>query len=252
MAERVPHWSVYTVYTVLFGPHAPRSLDNPPAQGSTELMRYVVFTDKGPESLEIGDRWEVRHVVNPLPPQAAARHYKMHPELVAREEDFCTIWMDATFVWRQSPDEFVDRAIARNYVIAGFKHPDRHRIVDEGAEIARCGLAPEAQVLAQIRAYQAFGFDTQGDPLTALTTTGLLLRRCTDRVGQFNKLWAQQIHRFTLRDQMSIDFCAWSMKIPIGHMEGNYRENPFARYLSARRTPRPARTPLVGTWGQVR
>ena len=225
----------YTVYTVLFGPHAPLSLPEPPPGD----MRFVVVTDHPASKLELGPRWEVLSVPTVTHPQKAARHYKMFPDLVARRDDVCTVWMDATFVWSQSPDAFVDPALLRNHAIAGLVHPDRRRMVEETAEVIRVGLAPEREARAQATAYQAEGFDTDARPLTALTTTGLLLRKRTDHVNAFNALWAAQLLTYTLRDQLSIDYCAWKLGLPIGHLTGSYRQNPYARYLSARRTPRP-------------
>jgi hypothetical protein len=90
----------------------------------------------------------------------------------------------------------------------------------------------------QIRAYQDEGFDTDAEPQRVITTGGLLVRMPSLSVRDFNRLWLEQIHRYTMRDQLSIDYCAWKLGLRIGHLQGVYTANPYALYQRSRHARR--------------
>lgn len=217
------------VYTALLGALAPGTLP-PPVPGAD---RYLCITDNQ-QLVNLG--WDV--VLAPtLDARRAARFAKTHPHRFCPDAAV-SVWIDGSFTLKQSPTTLVATAAALNTDIVAFSHPDRHRMVDEAAIVARLKLADPATVQQQVQAYTAEGFDTESAPIHHLTTTGLLIRWLTPAVHTFNALWHEQLQRFTLRDQLSVDYCAWKLGLTIGYLDGHYRDNPYVQYHRNRRIPK--------------
>lgn len=185
---------------------------------STFPGRYVCFTDR----TVLG--WECLPPPEGYPRQAA-RRAKMR--LLDAE---WSIWMDASFDLIVDPQVILAAAEATGCDVAGFAHPDRHRIRDEAREVIRFGLAPRDLVERQVESYRLAGFDTDDDEQRILTTTGLLVRKHTPAVREFFNHWAAELEQWTLRDQLSVDYSAWRSGVKVGHLPGHYRDNAFVQY----------------------
>src|SRR5690606_9472229 len=133
------------------------------------------------------------------------RKLKQRPHVVFPDAGV-TLWMDAAFQLLAAPEKLLAMATAD---VMGFKHPDRTRITDEAPAIVRAGKGRREDVEAQLAAYQAQGWDTADNPQRYITNGGFLLRRNTDAVRRFNEAWHHEVQTRSLRDQMSIDYCAW-------------------------------------------
>src|SRR5690606_6205363 len=107
----------------------------------------------------------------------------------------------------------------------------RARIKDECEAIIRAGKAKPEAVRAQLAAYQADGWDTDDNPQRAITNGGFMLRRHTERVVRFNEVWHHEVQTRTLRDQMSLDYCAAKVGLPIDYFPGDVTANKFVRRL---------------------
>lgn len=211
------------VVTALIG--AAESVVPPPR--SQPGVRYVCVTDRADVR-----GWERLPASNYQDPRRAARLVKtsvheMFPGLV-------TVWLDASFELLVHPKEIIEAAVLTGCSLVGFVHPDRSRICDEAEAILRSRLAPQPQVMWQLQAYQDEGFDTAETPQTVLTTTGVLVRWPTPEVIAFNRLWQRQVLTHTVRDQLSVDYCAWRTGVRIGYLPGHYRDNSYVRYDRAR------------------
>lgn len=201
------------VYTALFGDVTRDRLTSPPA-GLAD--RCVCFTDA---PLTVSG-WEIRRLSSVgRSPSFLARLVKTRPDRWFGP-DATTLWVDASCELQSG------LTIApEGPPIIGLRHPDRSSVDAEAAEIIRLGLAPADVVYAQLDAYRADGFATNG---RELTTTGVLLRR--PEAHAFNLLWEDQIIRYNLRDQLSIDYCAWKTGRAITYWPGSYRDNEVMRY----------------------
>lgn len=214
------------VYTALLGPDAPDSLPDPPLSADVE---YVCFTDRDRGYMG----WKTVRLDTWTHPRLYARYLKvashsLFPSVKA------TIWLDASFHLLCDPLAIINESASLGLVV-GFVHPDRQRMRDEARAVIACGQAPAPDVNRQVASYQAEGFDTDAQPQTILTTTGLLVRWRHPQTETFNRLWQAQFKAFTIRDQLSIDYCAWKLGLTIGHLAGSYRQNAYARYDRRRR-----------------
>ena len=197
------------VYTALFGYTDP--LHEPLCQSQA---RFVCYTDQPLKS----QRWEIIRVPRQDFPTRISRLTKaMSHKLLDCE---WSLWMDANFTIITDPYLLLD-----DNEISLFKHPDRTRITDEAQEIIRLQKTCPDKIRAQLAAYKADGFDTDSNPQKILSQNGVILRKHTPQICKLNEMWAHEIHTKSLRDQMSLNYCAWKLGVDINYWPGYHRNN---------------------------
>ena len=159
-------------------------------------------------------------------PQLASRFAKTHPQIFKGAD--WTLWIDCRFRLDVDPVPIAEDMDARGIEFAALRHPDRDHIADEVEAILALNKAPEALLRAQLAHYEAKGFTDQQRTLT--TSGGFLLRKNTPRMREFNRLWWEEQTRWTLRDQMSLDYCAKKAGVKVHYLEGHYRDNPYSSW----------------------
>jgi hypothetical protein len=211
------------VYTTVFGNtdrlHEPLHADK---------AHYVCFTDQPRLRAR---RWALVRLPLMEQPTRAARTLKAMSHEVFPEAD-ATLWQDANFSIRIHPDRILARFKGE---ITTFRHHFQSRIKDETEAIIQLGKAKEAPTRAQLAAYQAQGFDCDENPMRELSVGGFILRRHTDDIKALNRLWCAEIHTYTLRDQMSLDYIAWKLGLKIDRFPGRYNANGLTRYVPYKR-----------------
>lgn len=208
-----------TVFTTVFGNTDP--LHEPACSGGA---RFVCFTDQQIRS----SKWEIVQ----MPPQAApTRAARMMKTLSHKTVDTeWSLWIDANFTLMVEPEKLLKYGEFVN-----FMHRDRTRISDEAREIIRLRKAMPDATMRQLAAYQAEGFDTKASPQRVLSCNGVILRHHTPQVVALNELWAAEIDKHTLRDQMSLDYCAWKLGFEISRWPGLHDHNPYFQHKHYRR-----------------
>lgn len=205
------------VYTTVFGDTD--HLKEPEAIGKA---RWVCFSDRPIQSA----RWEVIVVGKTSAPSRACRMYKQRSHVIFPDATW-TLWVDSSMRVLADP---VSIACAATHDMMTFRHPDRRRISEEWQAIIKWGKAPEQVVIDQLAAYQADGWDTEENPQSHISNGGFIFRRNIPLVNKFNEMWHKEVQTRCLRDQMSIDYCAWKCGLRIGHFAGNVRRNRFVQY----------------------
>lgn len=198
-------------YTAIFG-ESDSLKQAPPAD------RAICFTDVPPAHY-LG--WEIVRHEHAGRPRVAARILKMTPHLLFPDA-VGSVWVDGSIkitnwqllMWDAQPHE-----------IACLAHPDRSSCYDEGRTVIRLERANPSSVGDALELYRAEHFEPE-----TLSTTGLLYRKHTHRVQSFNEMWRQHLDRYGINDQVHIDYCAWKTGVPIGYLQGHYRDNPYAAY----------------------
>lgn len=204
------------VYTCVFGDTDP--LQDPRVPGQA---RYVCFTDQPLESKV----WEIVRTQRKDRPKRACRALKQPSHRVFPEAE-ATLWIDAQLDLLVDPMTLLARFPGP---LTGFRHAKRRRITDEAEAIIRAGKGKPDAIRAQLKAYQADGWDTRERPQRTITNGGFLLRRHTPAVCEFNDRWHHEVQTRTLRDQMSLDFCAAKVGLPISYFPGDIARNPITR-----------------------
>lgn len=206
------------VYTCVFGDTDP--LRDPSKPGG---VRFVCFTDQPIKSKV----WEIVTLPKQDTPKRACRQYKQPSHLIFPDAD-ATLWLDAQFALTANPLALLEKYKGE---FTGFRHHKRDRITDECEAIIAAGKAKPDAVRAQLAAYKAEGWDTDANPQRAITNGGCMLRRHTDVVKRFNDAWHHEVQTRTLRDQMSLDYCAANVGLRIDHFPGNMVMNPIGRRI---------------------
>ena len=206
------------VYSALLGDVTRDIVAAPPAGCDA---KYVLFTN-GP-AVEGWERVEVSATLD-RSPRMTARLLKANPELWFPNVD-ATVWIDAGARLLRPVADLVRLGDA----VAAFRHHRRGCLADEGRAVARRDARHDEAVARQLGEYRRLCFDP--DAPRAITVTGLLVRRGRDvRVRAFNEVWQAQLMRHTLRDQLSIDYAAWSTDVTIHHLSRSYVNNSFVRF----------------------
>lgn len=209
-----------TVYTTVFGYTDP--LHEPVRRWPG--VRFVCFADQ-PVRARI---WEVVRVPKVEAPTRMSRMMKALSHKYTDTE--WALWIDANFTLLVDP-----RTLLKHGDFVTFRHRDRTRITDEAKEIIRLGKALPDKIEQQLSAYKADGFDTDENPMRELSCNGVILRRHTPEVIALNEALAHELSTHTLRDQMSLDYCAWKQGFTLKRWPGVHSSNPYFKYRSFRR-----------------
>lgn len=207
------------VYTALFGYTDP--LHEPMCKSDA---RFVCYTDQPLKS----KRWEIIQVPRQQFTTKISRLAKaMSHRLLPTE---WSLWIDASFTIIIDPYLLID-----DNDISLFKHPDRTRITDEAAAIIQLNKTCPDKIRSQLAAYHADGFDTESNKQMVMSQNGVILRRHTPKIIALNEMWANEIHNRSLRDQMSLNYCAWKLGVDLNYWEGSHRKNSFFMFQHYKR-----------------
>jgi hypothetical protein len=212
------------VYTASFGPEAMEPQD--PVVVNPEI-EYLRFTNRECSSKV----WKCKRELQAKRPRYRARMRKILPQSWLPPHTW-SVWMDDRFRLDIDPTDLIHELDAAGVEIAAMKHPARDNLADEVEEILRLGKAPERLLREQFNLYKKIGWV---DRLKTLTASGFLLRKDTGKVRKFNALWAREVQRWTLRDQMSMDNCAIEAGLTIHHLEGTYGTGHCNPYVTWRK-----------------
>jgi hypothetical protein len=172
---------------------------------------FILFTDNRRIKSK---RWQIVYVNSKSidkDPQRAARYVKVNPQLFLPENHTMSIWVDANY-----------RIMARNitdiirgntqYDMITYRHPKRNGAYDEIKACLELQLDEPSRLLEQKRYYEADYFPKS----YGLFHTAVMIRKNNQKINDMNRLWWEQIDRFSKRDQISLPFVIWRMGINVG------------------------------------
>ena len=211
---------ILTVYTSVFGDTDP--LYDSPIKSAA---RFICLTDN--KYLK-SRTWEMVYVG---PVKRPNRHSRVVKALSHQYVDTpWSLWMDCNFTLKVDPMALIGMGDFVN-----FRHPDRDNLLDEARIIIRLRKAKEETVWRQLQAYEKDNFPTKKAPLHGLCNNGVVLRHHTPAVRQLNELWHEQHQRYTLRDQLCVDYVMWKQGFTPQRFSGSYRDNPYFIYHKSRK-----------------
>jgi hypothetical protein len=133
---------------------------------------------------------------------------KLLPHLFTTNE--YSIWIDGNIRLLKSPEELIAKHL-KDHDIAVYKHPTRDCLYDEASKCAVLGLDDAEVIIEQAKAYEDSSFAKH----RGLAECGIIFRRHTDKVRQFNNEWFAQYCRYSVRDQISFMFAADIVSLPV-------------------------------------
>jgi len=114
-----------------------------------------------------------------------------------------SIYIDGNITLNVSPETIIDKYL-KDYDIAVFRHPVRDCIFDEAMTCAKLKLDDPEIIIEQAKAYEDLGFAKH----KGLAECGIIIRRHTPEIENFNNTWWAEYSRYSRRDQISFMFAA--------------------------------------------
>jgi len=137
-----------------------------------------------------------------------------------------SIWLDGNISLAVDQSFLVE--LLGDYDIALFSHPHRTSVYQEHKEAIK-RLPEELKPLMdrQIKDYRS-----EGLPENNLCECGVLIRKESPIVEEFNNRWWAEICKYQHRDQISFPYVWWKMqdRIKIKVLEGNVRSHKYFKY----------------------
>jgi hypothetical protein len=179
-------------------------------------VRYVCFTDR---ALPPCEPWELQPAY--LPFASASRNSripKLLPHLHVGAE--YSIYHDANFCLKRSPDYLIERYLApRRLDLAMFVHPARKNVEQEANEIIAHPEWFPGMDMDVVRA-QVTRWKHAGAP-EGLWAAGMILRRHTEDIAAFNRIWWDEFQRGSTRDQLALPLARHFAGVRIEDIQGN-------------------------------
>jgi hypothetical protein len=216
------------VYTAIFG-DIPDQL-KPPAKFKPDAgVAFVCFSDRK-YLAENAAPWQVRPPLWSDPdPRRTARYHKILSHLAFADANY-TLWLDGNIQLTTNPRDLVGRYLTDGVDVAAFKHRHRSCVYEELEACVRLDKDGVAVMRRQIEGYRKQGYPEQN----GLAETGVLLRRHSPRVKEFNQAWWNEIEAGSVRDQLSFNFVMWNRKMSYGLLKGQPDRSPYVKYARHR------------------
>jgi hypothetical protein len=137
-----------------------------------------------------------------------------------------SIWLDGN-IFLLIPKEQLVKEFLGDADMAVWKHPDRDCLYEEGKAVKGIGGDYTWKVDEQLLHYRKNGFpDNAG-----LYECGVIIRRHSKRMEEFNEAWWKELCDWSCRDQISFPYVLRDfpdLKIKVN--EGNVRNHPYFSY----------------------
>jgi len=202
--------------------------------GKTDMLASPLVVDPAARYLCFSDRpvrvtpYEWVRIPPSTEPRLASRRVKALADHSVLLESDATLYHDASYRLLCGPG-WVSHLLEREPCdLVALRHPKRRVAEREAKQIAKYGYLPRVDALAHVRRYREAGC-----PKDVITAGGLLGRRVSPIMAQFNALWWDEVQRWNGRDQASLDFCAWSLGVRIYRTKGTIKDNVYAAWREA-------------------
>ncbi len=185
--------SKITVYTCITG--AKDKLRDDQVKGKAEFIAFtdIKYPSKTWKQLPAYDRFK--------DPRRNSRIQKILSHQYIDTE--YSIYVDGNISLLVSPEELIKKHL-ENHDIAVFKHPNRNCLYEEALVCANKGLDDTDVLIGQMRAYEKNGYARH----KGLAECGIIMRRHTSKLEEFENAWWAEFCRHSRRDQVS---CMYAM-----------------------------------------
>lgn len=190
------------IYTVLFGNN--RLELNEPKHMNKDWS-LICFTDRHIKSTN----WNIIKIKH-NDPLKKSREIKIRCDKFL-DFDVC-IYIDSQFTIKCDLDNFMSKNLKNDFSL--MRHMCRKCVYKEAAHCILKGKGNKNSILEQIKQYQKEGFPRN----FGLYACGIMIRKNTPEVVDFMKIWYNEIHKYSYRDQISFPYILWKTPIKIDVM----------------------------------
>ncbi len=211
-AESPPadRFCVYTGITARYDGLKPQPLEM--LQGCGQ----VAFLDAPTQEAHAGRYrgWEIRRLETRAgDPHRAVRFAKINAHRVLPQAQY-SLWIDASIgIVCPFPLPRLAGLFLRDTDLCVFRHHVRHSIYEEATACLAAALDDPATIDAQISRYRKEGLPED----SGLIEAPILLRRHTPQMRNLNEAWWAEVARGSRRDQLSLNYVAWKLRVPYAH-----------------------------------
>ncbi|MGQ4876933.1 MAG: glycosyltransferase domain-containing protein [Promethearchaeia archaeon] len=192
-------------------------------------IKYICFSDK---KINVYP-WEVIVVKRKFKnPRLENRMYKILSHRFLEDFDI-SIYIDANYTILDDLSKYVEDWLGPND-IALQKHKKRNCIYKE---MKQCitklqSLTPSEKTIIrkQIENYRKEGFPEN----YGLTDNSFIIRRHTEKIKELNELWWKQIITYSIRDQLSLMYVLYKLKIDYSIIPIPNQRKPNTKFLDFR------------------
>jgi len=188
------------VYTVLLGDY---KLNEPEYINKDWVL--LCFTDKD----LVSKNWNIIKIKTDSP-RKKSREIKIRSDKYFNY-DLC-IHLDAKFTIKCDLNKFVARNLSTD--LAVMKHNKRSCVYAEAKFCISIGKDSEEVLLNQIDCYKKDGFPNS----FGLYAPGIMIKRNSQEVTEFMKMWYDEVNRHSYRDIVSFSYVLWKKPIKINLM----------------------------------
>jgi hypothetical protein len=121
------------------------------------------------------------------------------------------MWVDGNVLIKKDPTRLVDELLGDHDIVA-VEHPHRDCLYEEAKACTRIGKGDEEKIRAQVLDYRQHGFPDHW----GLWHCAMLIRRHAPEVRDFNRMWWEELRRFSGRDQISFPYLVRKSGIDVG------------------------------------
>jgi hypothetical protein len=155
--------------------------------------RFTAFLDETQWSTD----WEILQAYDRfVDPRRNSRIHKLLIHKYATTE--YSIWIDGNMRLLVPPEQLVKKYL-KDHDIALFRHPTRDCLYEEALTCAKQKLDDTEVIIEQAVAYEKNEYAKH----KGLCECGIILRRNTPKVEEFNNAWWAEYTRYSKRDQIS-------------------------------------------------
>jgi len=188
------------IYTVILGNSKKLSLNEPRYQNRD--WELICFTDRNIYSND----WKIVKV-KCKDPLKKSREIKIRCDQFL-DFDVC-LYMDSQFVIKSNVDNFIKENLRNDFLL--MKHSCRHCAYREARRCIKVKKGDGNIIMKQAVQYKKEGFPKK----FGLYACGIMVRKNTEEVADFMKLWHDEIVKYTYRDQISLPYILWKNPINI-------------------------------------
>jgi len=220
------------VYTAIAGNYD--LLKEQPDSIRLQGMEFHAFMDRP----QVSRTWNIQAVVNQFDsPRLNAKYHKVLPHLSFPDSEI-TLWIDGSIEIRANTSILnLAHSFLGDADIAVFRHPHRYCIYQEAIHCIHHRRDDREIIRKQVFRYTQEGYPANN----GLAECTILLRRDTEQVREFNKLWWSEIQQGSVRDQISFPYVVWKTGIKVNYLPGVIADRKLfvcRQHLQARRRMR--------------
>lgn len=192
-----------------------RKMKDPVKQPQFDGVEYIMFTNRSDLPTNLGWKY-IQYDTDNL--RLSAREIKTMVHNFLPDSEYW-MWVDSHMKIQTDPTKIVNHYM-KVHDICAMPHPERHNWYEESQLIIQSNRDTVENVMKAIRKYYSEGFAP-----VSLYETGVLIRRNTKRVIEFNQTWWDEITTASTRDQISFPYSAWKHGIAINTFAGTNSVN---------------------------